>query len=263
MSKKNRTKKKTRSKKQAKKFISLRKVLFNGKSLVVVIMLGLIAWAIVEVPGLKLFKVKEVKANFGLCYDCQQLVLGDSIFTTDLKQLYDCLEKRYPRLKNIRILRAFPATIKVIANERTPFAQLKQDGYYFLDDNGVILSDAKTKPYNGLVAIELGGYHKSLKIGDKIKDRRLDLAFRLLSEINETELSKKFKISNINAYSSRSLSFFIDDLRVSVGQDKIGRKIQLLIKLLNNKFNYDISRLRYIDLRYIDREDNVYIGKKW
>ena len=215
-----------------------------------------------RVRDLNIFKIDRVEFNKKFDRDLEDLIKGQSIFSVDIENIRSQIQENHPQIKETEVIKVFPSTIKITVTERKAYAQIKKDGYYLVDEEGMILQQAKVYPYQQLSIIEMGNYRRSLRVGSIIKDKRLKFAFKLIRELNYSRLSEKFKIQSVNASSINSISFFINDVKVIIGKNDFKEKIFFLENFLDNKFNDDITSLSYIDLRYATKIENIYYGTK-
>ncbi|MDD5069794.1 MAG: FtsQ-type POTRA domain-containing protein [Candidatus Omnitrophica bacterium] len=205
-----------------------------------------------------LFTVNKVRANIEIPKIIENKILGESIFSVDIKTVHQQISRNNPQFQQVRITKRFPSTIDVSVIERKPFAQLKTSRYAVLDREGFILASFQNEPYPDLVPIEINDYKSFLKPGDSVDDGRLKKALALLETIKSHELDKKYKIESINATILGSLYCVINDTEVRFGKSDFSRKMELLTKLLTDKLKDSLSSVKYVDLRY----ERVYIGYK-
>jgi len=208
------------------------------------------------------FKIDKIDSNIELERSLNKTIKGKSIFNLDIENIYKKLRDKHPEFKKIEIQKVFPSTLKIKIVKREPFAQIKKDGFYLIDEEYMVLNRTIHNSYEDLLIIELGDYPGSIREGKFMRDKRLTLACRLIRELKNNQLMDKFEIKNINASSISSISFFINDVNIIVGGGDYRKKLFLLNNLLENKFDNDISMLSYIDLRYASSSENIYIGNK-
>ncbi|MEW6171303.1 MAG: hypothetical protein AB1472_07100, partial [Candidatus Omnitrophota bacterium] len=115
-----------------------------------VIIIGLVCLAIYLIKDSSYFKVKDViikleEARFDLDY-----LRGKNIFDVDLIEIKNKLISKYPQFNQIKIIRHLPDTIVVDLAKRMPIAQLKYEGYYLIDKEGMIISRSNPVSYENL-----------------------------------------------------------------------------------------------------------------
>jgi len=227
----------------------------------ILLLLG-IAALVIYIFSLDIFQVDTIETNISVDRDVVNEIKGQSLISIDVRSIYRKISKRHPEIKEVYIKKKFPSTLVIDALRRKPFAQVKEDGFYVLDKDGVILEKRRRKPCPGIFIIELGGYRGPFGIGKTIHDKRLYLAYRLIEGLKKSGLANKFKINTINASASYSVSFFMNGVNIIVGKGNFHKKLSLLKDLLDRKFNNKVDSIRYIDLRYASSDDNIYIGNK-
>jgi len=227
----------------------------------ILLLLGVVS-LVVYISSMGIFQVDTIETNISIDRDIVKEIKGQSIISVDVKSIYKKINKRHPEIKEVYIKKRFPSTLVIDVLRRKPFAQIKEDGFYVLDEDGVILDKRRQKPYPGIFTIELGDYKGSFNIGKTVNDKRLHLAYGLIRELKKSGIINEFKVNTINAASYHSISFFMDDVNIIMGRGNFGRKLSLLKNLLEKRFNNKIDSMRYIDLRYASSDDNIYIGNK-
>jgi len=227
----------------------------------VLIFLG-IAVFVIYISSLGIFEVDTIKTNINVDRDIVKEMNGKSIISVDIKAIYKKIRRRHPEVKEIYVRKMFPSTLAIEALKRKPFAQLKEDGFYVLDNEGVVLEKRSQIPYPGIFTIEFGSYNGPIRVGKTVNDKRLYSAYELIGELKKSGLMDRFKINTINATAFYNISFFMNDVNVIMGKGNFHKKLGLLKHLLDRKFNNKIDSMRYIDLRYVSSDDNIYIGNK-
>jgi cell division septal protein FtsQ len=228
----------------------------------VILIISFSFWLIAILTNSKLFKVKEVKYNITLEKDLRGLIekyaLGRQLSAIDIKAIYAQVFKAHPEYKEIYVLKEFPCAVKIEIKLRRPFAQLKAKGFCGIDRQGVIITDMASKPFPGLIAIEISELPISFSRGSRIKDNRLDFAFYLTERIKKHPALKNLTVTFINSISLQSAYFMLNDTRIIIGIGEVERKLGILEQVLKEQLKGNISSAEYIDLRY----QRVYLGIK-
>lgn len=214
-----------------------------------VIIIGLVCLAIYLIKDSSYFKVKDViikleEARFDLDY-----LRGRNIFDVDLIEIKNKLISKYPQFNQIKIIRHLPDTIVVDLAKRMPIVQLKYEGYYLIDKEGMIISRSNPVSYENL-PIVVGLENKPLKpkAGKIYNLREMRLVFNLLNNANIYH--KFFQITKINILTLDNFSFFIDkNIEVKLGLSNQKEKLKILILLLN-EIKEKPQDIKYIDLRF-------------
>lgn len=208
------------------------------------------------------FKVKEIRCNIELDVNLKALIknyaLGRQLFNVDIKKVYHQIARSHPEYKEIHILREFPASLKIEVKLRKPFAQIKAKGFYLIDREGVIVSDASYEPFSAFIPIEITDRNIYLQRGSLIKDERLTLAFNLIKEFRNSKFLRKIPVILINTTSPQATYFVIYDTKVIIGMNDFDKKLSILEHVIIRQLKNDISSSEYIDLRY----QKIYLGIK-
>ena len=183
-----------------------------------------------------------------------QEVKNASLLSFDIQAFREKLIKTNPKIKQIKITKNFPCTLKIDIEERVPFFQLKNDAYFIVGKDFKVMAKQEA-PQEKLVVVETEDDRQSIKKGGYLEDERLNRAGSLIDTLTKFD---KFSPDVIMAHSLDSISFMTSDTKVILGDGDFERKLKILNSLMEEKFNNDFSRLLYVDLRY----NKVYIGKK-
>ncbi|MBU1121747.1 MAG: FtsQ-type POTRA domain-containing protein [Candidatus Omnitrophota bacterium] len=213
-----------------------------------------------------LFRVKKIKAQEYLTNSINNKIMGQSLFTLDIRKIYAELVKVYPECKNIHVRKEFPDSLNVEMEKRVPFIQIRKEKFYPVDDGAIILSEGDDEPIEGVVSADLGGYDKPLKKGDRYIDKRIDYVFSLMKVLKSEQFFDGFSVELINAAHPEAMYFVVSDnndntsnqVEVIVGKDNFKRKLYLFDNVLKERLQGTLSEVKYIDLRY----NKVYLGYK-
>jgi|LSQX01.3.fsa_nt_gb cell division protein FtsQ len=173
--------------------------------------------------------------------------LGLNIFKADVNQG----EKNiilHPLVKNTKITREFPRTIRITVQERVPLVLVPyQDGFWQVDENRVILRYTSTITGISLplvTGIELG----EASPGEAISSPELA---RVLQLARELPLELKGSIGEINVLDSGMICLFTTQgIEVYLGDgERLEEKVQLLTQVMAQE-NLELERIKYIDLSF-------------
>ncbi len=156
-----------------------------------------------------------------------------------------------PCVKDVRILRIFPSTLKVVIEERHPIAciQTDQNEYYLIDEQGVLLdkvalSDGLDVPVFCEISIN------NLTLGQEISDTN----FKILLDVYKT-LKMKYPdfLASVN-------EFYIEDGDVIISEQERGVRFiigdrdfdERLEKLVFAYQNFGVATYSEIDVRFSD-----------
>jgi len=209
-----------------------------------------------KIVNMECFRIKNIDTILPLD-KLHKRIIGRSIFTVDMGKIYRRISANYPGYKKIQIIKEFPNTLKINAEKRLPFVQLKSRKYYLLDREFVVLGEC-SEPYPTLLIIETGDYKGRLERGEMIKNRKLVKAFELVEELEKSKFIQRFKINLINVANLESLFLLVGDVKIILGEGDFKNKLLILDSLVKKKFNDNLSSISYIDLRY----KKTYVGYK-
>jgi cell division septal protein FtsQ len=207
-----------------------------------------------KIASLACFRVTVIETDKDWEERIKRIVGAQSIFSLDIEKLRKKLKARYPYLGEVRISKRFPSTLRVEIIKRIPFFQIRSDKYYIIDQDYIVMEEREF-PKQGLITVEIKDIGDRLREGTQINDRRVMKAAHLIKLIGN--LSQVYP-NLILANKLENLSFITNDTKIILGDKDYERKLEVLVRLLEEKFNNDLSELRYIDLRY----DRVYSSER-
>jgi len=180
-------------------------------------------------------------------------VLGTNVFLVDLKDFKDRIELKHPELRDIVVRRALPNKLIVQARRRLPMAQVYADRMYFIDKDGVFLTDAKD---SGEDIPLISGIRVNPHRGGSIQKEKIDKALFLIYALSVNKKLSRFKIKTIDMADSRSISFFLnasdaEKVEIKIGDGEFNKRLDVLSTVLE-QLGRDIMRVKYIDLRFED-----------
>jgi len=178
-------------------------------------------------------------------------VRGRSLFDVNVKLLENRLNRQFPQLSQINVIKRFPDEIYVVAKKRNAFAQTKvRRRNITLDSEGVVLFEMDKGDQN-LPYIEGLKLKKSqVRIGSPIYVHSLQGALNLIKVFNENNVLSNYKISRIDVSNLSKINLYTSTgLRIIVDRNKTKQKLKILEMLLTQKkINFD--EVKYIDLRF-------------
>jgi len=158
-------------------------------------------------------------------------LIGRNIWSLDLKALAQELRAQQPGLKDVRVVRQLPDTIRLEAIKRVPIAQLRLDlpaapmppgrgphgaaqagRWYPVDRDGFIVPDGSPQPHERLV--QLVGIDRpgaSLRAGNAGQDERLRLALRALDVIRRSPAMISRRVTAVNVGDPQQIRFVLED----------------------------------------------------
>ena len=143
---------------------------------------------------------------------------------------------------------------------RKPVAQIQQKGYFLVDSEGVIVSDASNRAFGGYVIIGgIKGISSELSFGKKISSTELFSGLQLAELIMgqkeriDTLLPSDLKnvLMRVDVALHPSLYLYIDSLELRFHSDSMYAQLNSLINILPS-LDKKIKKVKYIDLRFGD-----------
>lgn len=218
---------------------------------------------IIEIlKGSGLFKVKEVFYDPSLEFIRDPLVVslvGKNLFAIDASRVHRQLERQYPQIGNLRVVKKFPNQILIIAKQRLAFSQAKFGNMVVsIDKSGVALG-VSTKADHSLPLIT-GMKNSKPRIipGHVIADKNLWLALRLLKSFQKSPALSKHKVVQIDISNPAQIYIFLlENFKVIVDNENVDQKLRIL-DLLLSEGRLEFKKVNYIDLRFSE----PILGKK-
>ncbi|MBU1006896.1 MAG: cell division protein FtsQ/DivIB [Candidatus Omnitrophica bacterium] len=183
-------------------------------------------------------------------------IVGSNIFSIDLNEFRDKVEKAHTEFKDVVVKRVLPGRLMIEAEMREPIAQIRSDRYYFVDAEGVLLPDVKNFPDPDLpVIFGIGINLAKVKPYNftSLEREGVDKALSIITGIRNIESLKELKIKSVDVTDSGNLSFFLErsNVEIKIGNSDFNKRLMVLETLLEQVIS-DIDNFKYIDLRFED-----------
>lgn len=197
------------------------------------------------------FRVAEVVLPTEVALQLPEPLIGKNLWRIDLQALSGQLEKQQPNLKDIRVTRQLPSTIRIQAIPRIPVAQVKLDRWYAVDREGFVLPDGGSQPDEKLVrlsGVERGTGTRAGRVSD---DERLQTGLRVLARLRQVPAFSR-RVREIGVADLQQLHFLLDDeMEIRCGSEgeleEHLRRLQAAMKALAKDHRV---AARYIDVRF-------------
>lgn len=267
-------KRKYRRKQKIFKFFTKANILklkspFLWRGIFCFIILGLLVYAGKVIYYSNIFMIKNIDSNVEISPSVRRPIIGESLFTLDMKKVLSQIKSKYPRAKDVNIVKKFPDVLKVEVSLRQAFAQIKQDKFYPIDREGVIVEYGSSLEFDGLIPIEIVDENISLAKSGRLDDERLKCAFDLIDVLQRSDFMGKFDVKIISITSAEAMYFIVEEkksslssvpatVKIIIGDGDFSHKLYLFENVLEQKLKGDLSLLEYVDLRY----KKVYLGFK-
>ena len=175
---------------------------------------------------------------------------GENLYLLEDDSIRDRLMQN-PHVKDVRVLRIFPSTLKVVIKERLPIAYLQTDEneYFLIDDQGVLLDTiALTNEYDLPVFCEIG--INNLTLGQEVSDTNFQILLDVYGIL-------KIKYPGFLACVKE---LYIDDGDVIISENERGVRFIIgdrdfddrLEKLVFAYQNFGVASYSEIDVRFSD-----------
>jgi len=161
-----------------------------------------------------------------------------NMFSLDPKELRRAL-KNFPWIRDAKIRKEFPSTVRVFINEREPVALLqKKRGFYFLDSNGWIIEKLESANVPFLPVIT-----------DTQKEPVDAAAMDLVRVLGDNGIVERGESVEISLKDPKCLVMHIGGLVVKMGNDgfpaKLDRWLDIEAEVAKRQIDVD-----YVDLRF-------------
>ncbi|MFH1061613.1 MAG: FtsQ-type POTRA domain-containing protein [Candidatus Omnitrophota bacterium] len=184
-----------------------------------------------------------------------------NIFRIDLGQIADNVEQEYYDIQKAIVKRVLPNKLVIEVLRRRPIAQIKvkenrqsekTEHFFLVNKEAYILADIGSRKRKALPVIlgaELSA--QEIEVGRAYPKTNLVCALDFLEELNTSGFLERYDVTLVDVTQPRSMSFFIDNLEIKIGNRNLKQKIENLSGILANK-EIDYSEGYYIDLRFKD-----------
>ncbi len=191
--------------------------------------------------------------------ELEKMIVGENIFALKLGEIRSRMLESYPELADLKLSRAFPASVIAQIALRYPIAQIQQGSYYPVDYDRVLLSSVREAPDGNLPIISGVQVNVSRQVGKRTDSKRVATALLLLKEIGSSGILEDHRLVEIDVSSVRNAIFFLEGgLEVKIGHEDYAARLDNLRTVLLDR-NINPSDIRYIDLRFKE----PVIGTKW
>ena len=184
---------------------------------------------------------------------------GKNIFLIDLKAFEGKLNKKYPQVSHLKLVKHFPDQITIAAKKRLPVAQVNiDDNFCVLDSNGVALET--TKKADNKVTLILGTkFNKFVPVlGLPLNSESVNIALNIVNVFKAQKELSTYSIESVNVADLSKIKIILNNgLEVLVDKDKVPKNIRVLALVLSQR-QIDFKQVKYLDLRFKE----PIIGKK-
>ena len=181
-------------------------------------------------------------------------VIGENLWRVDVASLSRLLHAQQPQLKQVRVTRVPPSTLRIDIRERLPMAQVQVGDWHPIDDEGFVLPSRSSVPLDGLVILKGVSDAKSpLKVGRAHDGERLQRALRVAHLLAGSLLLRGARVLSIDVGDPAQLRFTLDgDIEIRCGSEpELAMQLKRLRAALESVWQHQVA-VRYIDVRFPD-----------
>ena len=195
----------------------------------------------VNTTGIKHLSTEELNTWAGT-------IIGKNIFQLDLREFSKKLAA-HPWIHSASVRRVFPQGINIEINERTPFARIKLDKLYIMDNYGILLG----KETSNITKLPLitGIKAKNPAPGNNIADKEIIRGLKAMHNLNLIPMFKKNPIKSVHINSKSRITFLTQnqDIRVYMRPGMIQQGLKSLMLVIDT-IEKNEPNLKYIDLSF-------------
>ncbi len=185
--------------------------------------------------------------------------VGSNMFWLQTPVLEQKILLSVPQVRDVRIVRTLPDTLKVVVQEKQPvLLLLSQKKYYFIDSDGIAYEEARleTLPGTVLPIVKNNDEGGELTLGNPVVDQRFIGFVQYVQQRLPEIVGAQVVETRIPSLAAREVHFHLDnnwEIRLDITREAAGQ-IAILKKLLETTIPEDKkSQIEYIDLRIPQR----------
>lgn len=190
------------------------------------------------------FKIKDSADYFA----------GKNIFKINLQKEAQRLSRLYPDYKRVVLRLLLPNRIIVNFIPRQAVALLSLPDRFYVDKEGVLfrLTSGGDEHTQLPLIIGLKARITNPQSGVKYNDNSLLATLDFIDNLNKDKnLSKNLKIKEVNLANTNNVFLFTStDCKINLGGIESLNKDLLILQRLISEINSDLTKLKYIDLRF-------------
>ena len=209
---------------------------------------GACAWAVwAHGSHAQMFQIAHVEWPAHSSLELREPLIGENLWNVDLQTLADTLHRQQPALKEVRVIRQLPNTLRIHAVERRPIAQVQIGGWHPVDDEGFVLPHTSPAPLEGL--IRFSGIEWGRGAG---RQDSLQRALRI-RELLRPRAAIARRVTDINVTDAQAIRLTIDgEIEVRCGAEaEFALQLQRLEDFLKTMAKQSLA-VRYIDVRFAE-----------
>lgn len=203
--------------------------------------LFLISWDNLEVKDMIIVcRNPEVKQE--IQQNLENINVGN-ILLFDIGHLQEALAA-HRWVKEVRIRKILPSTLKIEIKDRTPLALLKRENLYLIDEEGVHLERIESREKLDLpLLVDSNNFQKDYK-------EKLELAWECLGSLSPSE-KEQLDVLDLSEYENITVQLKKKKTKLILGNDQFSQKLKAFQKYSARLGKF--GSLEYADLRFPDR----------
>ena len=195
------------------------------------------------------FRITQVQLPAQSTLKVPVSLIGDNLWALDIRTLAEALNRQQPWLKEVRVTRQLPNTVRIETIPRLPVAQVQLRLWYPVDAEGFVIpqpSAAPAEQWPRVVGLERA--QSSIKIGAVNTDERLKTALRVLKTLKYTPALTSHRVTDVDVADLQQLRFVIDgEIEIRCGSEAdLGGQLEQLRSVMR------VIATKPVDVRYID-----------
>lgn len=208
------------------------------------VFLFLISWDKLEIDRIEVTCPKEQIAN-----DIRLFLEGKHLGNLLVLDIHNLKEKLivHPWIKDIRIRKNFPSTLKIAILERHPAALLKKNGIALIDREGTILQKVDPSSHWDLpLFVDSENFEENVA-------EKLDLAWALMDDLTPSE-REAIEVLDLSEYENAKVKLKDSPTWIVIGDRRFHERMKLY--RAQEPFFRQYGPLEYVDIRF---EERIYI----
>ncbi len=220
-------------------------------------------WALVQyAQRAEVFRIAHVELPADSSLRVTESLMGKNLLTLDLRALAEEIARQQPGMKQVRVVRRLPDTLRFELVPRLPVAQVRLDPptasgggagrWYPVDRDGFILPDGRAEPAGGLLrVVGFGTGTPALRAGRENADERLQLALRVAGSLRHAAPTLARRLTELNVSNPAEIRFLLDgDTEVRCGSEaELSAHLERLQAALRVIARHPVD-VGYIDVRF-------------
>ncbi len=201
-----------------------------------------------------LFSIKKITHHPSLRFiNSVQLdaLKGQNIYEVDTVSIQKDLQKRYPAVSQLRVLRRLPDEIHIEARMRLPVAKfLIADRFYVVDKKCTVFPQRQSTAFVLPLVTGFKSEDRIYQDGDTIRSAKCEVALAIISGLHRNKNLSKKRIIKIDVGNLSEIKLNLHgDIAVLIDANDIKRQLSMLEMILFKQERRP-DEFKYIDLRF-------------